>query len=132
MIVIATACNGGDDVLVEKVSTSMVAEAEPMIHKRVTVSGVSSGGYMAVQTRIALANLVSGAGVVAGGPYHCAGGSAGNALGRCLSGENLDVSRLVSFTVEAAVSGNIAAVESLRDSRVWIFRGAKMPLSRRQ
>jgi hypothetical protein len=78
-----------------------------------------------VQTHIALANRVSGAGIVAGGPYHCAAGSVGNALGRCMSGENLDVSPLVAFTREAAASGNIAATESLHDSKVWIFHGAK-------
>ena len=78
-----------------------------------------------MQTHVALSDRVGGVGVVAGGPYHCAEGSVGNALGRCMSGENLDVFQLVSFTREAATSGNIAATESLHDARVWIFRGAR-------
>ena len=41
-----------------------------------TVSGLSSGGFMAVQLHVAhSATLVKGAGIVAGGPYYCAEGS---------------------------------------------------------
>lgn len=39
---------------------------------RVTVSGLSSGGHMAVQYGVAFSGSVKGVGVVAGGPYHCA------------------------------------------------------------
>lgn len=38
----------------------------------VTVSGLSSGAYMAGQFHIAYSNIVSGSGIVAGGPYGCA------------------------------------------------------------
>ena len=41
----------------------------------VTVSGISSGGYMAVQFQVAYSSVVRGAGIVAGGPYYCAEGS---------------------------------------------------------
>lgn len=119
------ACGGTDDPPVSENLVSALVEVDPALRQRVTVSGVSSGAYMAVQTHIALADRVSGAGIVAGGPYHCAAGSVGNALGRCMSGENLDVSELLSFTNAAAAAGDIAAIESLRDARVWIFRGAR-------
>lgn len=92
---------------------------------RVTVSGVSSGGYMAVQTHVALSDRVAGAGVVAGGPYHCAAGSVLNALGQCMSGSDLDVAPLVAFANEAAASDGIAATNNLRDSKVWIFHSGK-------
>ncbi|MGC1518085.1 MAG: poly(3-hydroxybutyrate) depolymerase, partial [Azonexus sp.] len=36
----------------------------------VTVSGISAGGYMAVQFQVAYSGIVRGAGVVAGGPYY--------------------------------------------------------------
>jgi hypothetical protein len=39
---------------------------------RLTVSGLSSGAYMAGQFQIAYSGLVKGAGIVAGGPYGCA------------------------------------------------------------
>ena len=39
---------------------------------RTTVSGLSSGAYMAGQFQVAYSRLVTGAGLVAGGPYGCA------------------------------------------------------------
>jgi poly(3-hydroxybutyrate) depolymerase len=41
----------------------------------VTVSGLSSGGYMATQLHVAWSSMFKGAGVIAGGPYYCAQGS---------------------------------------------------------
>jgi poly(3-hydroxybutyrate) depolymerase len=40
----------------------------------VTVSGLSSGGYMAHQYHVAYASEIAGAAIFAGGPYRCAGG----------------------------------------------------------
>lgn len=37
-----------------------------------TVSGISSGGFMAVQMHVIYSDHFSGAGVVAGGPFYCA------------------------------------------------------------
>ena len=42
---------------------------------QVTVSGVSSGGYMAAQFAVAFSKDVKGVGVVAGGPYGCSQGN---------------------------------------------------------
>jgi poly(3-hydroxybutyrate) depolymerase len=39
---------------------------------RISVSGISSGGFMAVQLHVAYSSLFKGVGVVAGGPYYCA------------------------------------------------------------
>ena len=39
---------------------------------RITVSGLSSGGYMAVQLAVAYSSMFSGVGVIAAGPYGCA------------------------------------------------------------
>jgi pimeloyl-ACP methyl ester carboxylesterase len=44
------------------------ADAEPL-----TVSGLSSGGYMAVQLAVAHSKRFRGVGVFAGGPYYCVG-----------------------------------------------------------
>ena len=41
--------------------------------KRVSVSGLSSGGFMTAQFDVAYSGELIGAGIVAGGPYHCAG-----------------------------------------------------------
>ena len=42
---------------------------------RVTVSGISSGAHMATQLHIAYSDLFSGAAILSGGPYNCAGNS---------------------------------------------------------
>lgn len=87
----------------------------------VTVSGVSSGAYMAVQVHVALADLVSGAGAIAGGPYHCARGSIRRALGPCMGGADLDGDAAITAARQAAAAGRIAALEHLRGDRVWLF-----------
>ena len=50
-----------------------------------TVSGLSSGAYMAGQFHVAFSGEVVGAGIVAGGPYGCAEGRLLTALRRCMS-----------------------------------------------
>src|SRR5947209_7978523 len=44
------------------------------IDTKVTVSGLSSGGFMAAQFAVAFSASVRGVGVLAGGPYDCAEG----------------------------------------------------------
>jgi hypothetical protein len=59
---------------------------------KITVSGISSGGYMAVQLGVAYSSVFSGVGVFAAGPYGCAetGGSVDwnvrRAAGPCMAG----------------------------------------------
>jgi poly(3-hydroxybutyrate) depolymerase len=51
-----------------------------------SVSGLSSGGFMAVQLHVGhSATFKKGAGIVAGGPFYCAEGSITNATGRCMA-----------------------------------------------
>ena len=90
---------------------------------RVTVSGISAGAYAAVQAHVALSSSISGVAAVAGGPYHCAAGSLVNALGRCISGSDLDVAPLIEDTRSAASAGAIDPIESMSDDRIWIFHG---------
>jgi hypothetical protein len=119
------ACSRSDNLPIAQHDLAVAPDARPSLAHPVTVSGVSSGGYMAVQTHVALSDRVAGVGVVAGGPYHCAAGSVGNALGRCMSGDDLEVAPLITFTRAAAESGEISATEFLREAKVWIFHSAK-------
>jgi predicted esterase len=41
---------------------------------KTTVSGLSSGAYMAHQLHLAYSDRIAGAALLAGGPYHCAEG----------------------------------------------------------
>src|SRR5215510_11149691 len=81
----------------------------------VSVSGLSSGGFMAVQMHVAYsATFTRGAGVVAGGPFFCAEGSIVNATGRCMAhSSSIPVTSLVSTTNSWASSGTIDPVSNL-------------------
>ncbi len=119
------ACNGPSTPMAGQSESTEATNDKPMLTYPVTVSGVSAGAYMAVQTHLALSDQISGVGSVAGGPYHCAAGSVGNALSQCMTGKDLDVTSLISFTRDKSATGAIADVENLRDDRVWIFHSPK-------
>jgi len=89
-----------------------------------TVSGVSSGGFMAVQMHVAYSADVNGAAVIAGGPFYCAQGLVMNALTDCMSMPSLlSTSALISYTTEQASSGTIDPVSNLSGSKAWVFSG---------
>ena len=91
-----------------------------------SVSGASSGGYMAVQLHIAYsATFKLGAGVVAGGPFNCANGSVLNAIGRCLGRTPIPVAELVANTHALAKSAAIDSTDNLAASKVYLFAGSK-------
>ena len=97
------------------------AEIDADTRSRITVSGVSAGGFMAVQSHVAFAERIGGAAVVAGGPYHCAQGDVQIALSQCMTGAGLAVEPLVRFATAAAGAGDIAPLSGLESARVWIF-----------
>jgi predicted esterase len=94
-----------------------------------TVSGVSSGGYMAVQMHLAHSNRVSGAGALAAGPYYCAQGSLWTASNHCMTpGGWTPLPRLEllkSHTDRFARERLIDPTENLAKARVWLFSGSQ-------
>ena len=91
-----------------------------------TVSGLSSGGFMAAQLHVAYsATFKKGAGIVAGGPFYCAEGSITNATGRCMaSPAGIPTSSLVTTTNNWASQGSIDPVVNLQASKVYLFSGS--------
>ena len=93
----------------------------------VTVSGISSGGYMAVQFQIAYSSIVRGAGIVAGGPYYCSEGSVRRALGNCMAPSGKDLPPTPDETLKTvgqlARAGRIDPPGGVRDDRVWLLAG---------
>jgi poly(3-hydroxybutyrate) depolymerase len=91
-----------------------------------TVSGLSSGGFMAVQMHVAYSTtFAKGAGIVAGGPFYCAEGSIVNATGRCMSHTtSIPLAGLVSTTQGWASSGLIDPLSNLANSRLYLFSGS--------
>jgi len=108
-------------------STSQHAARLPRVEIEpgtVTVSGISAGGYMAVQFHIAYSGLVNGAGVIAAGPYYCAESSLQLALGRCMQGDDeIPTDQLITLTSQLALEEEIDPISDLVTDRVWILRG---------
>jgi poly(3-hydroxybutyrate) depolymerase len=93
----------------------------------VSVSGLSSGGYMAVQFHVSFSSFVKGAGIFAAGPWFCARGSLGRALGECLNrdGSDPDAAGLIAAARQAADEGRVDPLQGLSASRVFVFRGSR-------
>lgn len=111
----------------------------------ITVSGISSGGFMAHQLHIAFSKTIKGAGIVAGGPFHCASawsaifGPMGFANCMCLKGVGVcnDLANVMVPSVDVLsgfirpVSGVVIDdIKNLADSKVYVFRGTKDTLVR--
>jgi hypothetical protein len=92
------------------------------------VSGISSGGYMAVQMHIAHSSRVKGVGALAAGPYYCAQGSLWSAYFNCMTPGAWtplpSVNALQHQATLLAKSGQVDAPSNLASSRVWLFAGA--------
>lgn len=95
----------------------------------VTASGLSSGGYMAVQLHVAHSSIVAGSGVFAGGPYYCAKGSLLTAYYNCTEPgflAPLPATAALRDEAEAqAKAGRIDATANLASSRAWLFSGTR-------
>lgn len=95
----------------------------------VTVSGLSGGGFGAVQLHVAYsATFKKGAAIIAGGPYNCAEGSQTKATGRCMktatgNGSSIPTATLVNTTNTYASQGLIDPVSNLQGSKVYIYSG---------
>jgi poly(3-hydroxybutyrate) depolymerase len=107
------------------------AEPLPALHAArdgITASGVSSGGYMAVQLHVAYSSRIAGIGVIAGGPYYCAQGSLFTALYNCMQpGTWTPVTAPALLKGEAdalAAAGAIDSTTNLPRSRAWLFTGS--------
>ena len=89
-----------------------------------TVSGLSSGGYMANQYHIAHSSQVTGAGILAAGPYYCSQGSLGTAMAQCLGDgsalKNKDLQQAIS---EAHQKGQVDSPKHLKDDKIWLLHG---------
>ncbi len=92
---------------------------------QVTVSGVSAGGQMAHQLHIAYPDLFSGVGIIAGGPFGCAGGSLATAMTRCMGSVKgaLPLAQFVSEINMAVGDGKLGETATLADDHVWVFHG---------
>lgn len=103
-----------------------------------SVSGLSSGAFMAAQFAVAYSGTVVGAGIVAGGPFYCSGApSIGlytpfliNATTTCMNPAANNVSPPVSSTLwkitqDIALAGDIDPTINLARQKVYLFSGTQ-------
>jgi poly(3-hydroxybutyrate) depolymerase len=89
----------------------------------VTVAGISSGGYMAVQLQVAYSASIYGTAVVAGGTYYCAQDNSILWAAACASGVGVPVSTLVNYTKAQATAGTIDPVSNIAGKPIYMFSG---------
>lgn len=91
-----------------------------------SVSGLSSGAFMAVQFGVANSAMIKGVGVMAGGPYFCAQRDLQTAQMQCMAALSpIDVSELIRITDRHAQAGDIDTTGNLKRQRIWLFSGTQ-------
>lgn len=107
-----------------------------------SVSGISSGAYMAGQFQMAHAKIVAGAAIIAGGPYGCSQSVFADSfpgpgaeflnLSKAVNGcmlNNLSVwgvadpDQLAAKAIERARDGEIDSIEDVKGDKVYLFTG---------
>lgn len=101
--------------------------------QRTSVSGISSGGFMAAQIATVYSARIMGAGIIAAGPYYCVGSTGttdflSNALSFCMApvSSAVTASGAEAFRLagQFAQDGKIDPVAGLKRQRIYIFSGA--------
>lgn len=127
--------------------TATTADSLPSLKadtSTLTVSGLSSGGYMAGQFQVAFSERVKGAGIVAAGPFGCAMSAGAKAIpvfpaalalntaqaqNGCMADYLsslgvLDASRLLAQAKKLADAGSIDPLSNLKTSKIYLYSGA--------
>jgi len=90
---------------------------------QISVSGISSGGYMATQYHVAHSIDIMGVGIIAGGPFYCAENSLNNALTRCMYGFLMDVNKFINIAKDWGKRGSIDDTSNMNSTRVYLYSG---------
>jgi poly(3-hydroxybutyrate) depolymerase len=89
-----------------------------------SVSGISSGAFMAVQFGTAWSSTVKGVGAIAGGPLGCSEGSLSEALSTCTGGAPaIDLIELIKRTDTWSRSGAIDDTAKIAAQKIYLFHG---------
>lgn len=88
----------------------------------ITVSGISSGAYMAVQMAVSDSAIVKGVGAISGGPYYCSRNGMTTATSTCMIGTP-NAGPLVGTANKWSDDGEIDPVSNLATQKIWLFNG---------
>ncbi len=113
-------------------AASAAKAAEELPHLNIlpgslTVSGFSSGGYMATQYQIAYSKDVIGAAIIGAGPWFCARGSLVRALNECMEGSpgGPEIGPSITAVRNYAKTDAIDDPSWIAPDRVWLFHGLR-------
>jgi poly(3-hydroxybutyrate) depolymerase len=97
--------------------------------RRFTVSGLSSGGYMAIQLQVAHSQRIQGVAALAAGPYYCAQGGLWTAYYNCATPGTwtpLPATQVLKAAAQRfAREGGIDSPVNLAAARIWLFSGSE-------
>jgi len=99
-----------------------------------SISGISSGAFMAVQFGTAWSSVIKGVGVVAGGPFWCAKADSDDfmngftlpiltATGPCMSGPPPQMSIFFAKADAKSTSSDIDPLQNVSRQKVYVFHG---------
>lgn len=144
----ALLCTFGLSLAVAAPALDELAAGLDIDETAISVSGISSGAFMAHQFHVVHSQHIMGAGIIAGGPYYCAAGSILDAVTKCsdfvglqcvalLTKAGLDTSLCEKVSrvpkeesqVEAMAQASFEeakkqnSLKNIRQDRVYIFNG---------
>lgn len=102
---------------------SMTLAGDLKLEGPVTVSGLSSGAFMAAQMHIAYSDTIKGAAIFAGGPYYCAQGQMTTALTTCMSVGGVAIDPLISKIKSYSTAKSDDDYKNIQGNKVYIFDG---------
>jgi poly(3-hydroxybutyrate) depolymerase len=99
-----------------------------------SISGLSSGAFMAVQFGFAWSSVIKGIGVIAGGPFYCAQASAADvfngytfpiatATGPCMAGPPPSLGPLTAKLETKVAAGAIDPLDNVKAQKIYLFHG---------
>jgi poly(3-hydroxybutyrate) depolymerase len=95
--------------------------------RKYTVSGISSGAFMAIQHHIAFNKDVIGVGALAGGPFYCAQAKLTIALTACMADPTfINLEELISITwATYTTTGTIDSPSYTKGDKIWLYSGTQ-------
>jgi len=88
----------------------------------VSISGLSSGAFFAVQYQFSYSASTKGAAIFAGGPFYCAQGTINTALLTCMDALSpIDLSALESYATQQSNQGLIDPLSNLANHNVYVY-----------
>lgn len=101
------------------------SKIQPVV-KQVSVSGISSGAYMAGQLHISHSSVIQNATLFAGGPYFCSEGSSLNAINNCMKTKDaINTNKILSEISSLEDDGLIDPLSNLKDDKVLLINGKR-------